>query len=89
MDDTAKARLLQKGISWAKEQEALILRDGVPLSPTEVAIAKKVGVEQAERVRVLEVPAIPPPADAELRQAALAVGLLSPTFVGMTFGYGV
>lgn len=81
--------LLPKAIAWAEEQSALIRDNGEPLNETDNKLAETMGVRHAELVRILEVPSLPLPSDPELRQAALSVGLLGPTMVGLTLGYGV
>jgi hypothetical protein len=48
-----------------------------------------VGVQRPELIRILEVSAIPVPDNPELRRAELANGLISPTTVGLTLGYGI
>ena len=50
---------------WAKDQEELILRRGIPLAPRYLADANRVGVQKASRVKVLIVDRIPMPANAE------------------------
>lgn len=81
--------LLLKATAWAEEQSALILQNGESLRPLEIKLAEAVGVQHTELVRIFEVPRLPLPDDAELRQAALSVGMLGPTMVGLTLGYGV
>ena len=81
--------LLPLAVKWATEQEQLILRDGVPLTETEIKDAKAVGVQQAERVRLLQVRAIPRPADAQLAAAADAMQFLTSATRGLTLNYGI
>jgi hypothetical protein len=81
--------LLPLACSWAEEQERVILRDGVPLSAGQTADARKVGVAQPERVRLLKVASIPMPDHPDLRGAAEATGLISPQTIGLTLRYGI
>ncbi len=86
---TALPVLLPKAVSWAEDHAALIARDGRLLNSSEEEIARRVGVLHPERVRILEVQELPLPDDIELREAALALGLLGPTMVGLTLGYSI
>ena len=91
MFDLAAAlpRLLPKAIAWAEARSTDITTSGVPLTDLELRIAHLVGVQQPERVRVLEVREIPQPADPELRQAVVATGFIGPRTIGLTLGYGI
>jgi hypothetical protein len=89
IDPVALLSLLPKAIGWAEEQSALVLEGGQPLTAKEIGIARTVGVAHPEHIRILEVPSLPAPEDAELRQAAMAVGLLGPDMIGLTFGHGI
>jgi len=82
-------RLFPLACSWAKEQERLILQNGVKLDDDHIRYAEQVGVIQPEKVRLLKVERIPRPENIELRVAAEATKLLSPNVNGMTFRYGI
>ena len=81
--------LLPLACTWAEEQEHVILRDGVPLSPTQTTDAKTIGVAHPERVRLLKVVRVPIPEHPELRAAAEATHLISPRTGGLTLRYGI
>ncbi len=81
--------LLPKACAWAEAQERIILRDGVPLTPDQLADARQIGIAQPESVRLLRVDEIPPPTDPELRAAAEMTGLISPMTIGLTLRYGI
>jgi len=81
--------LLPLACAWAEEQEARILRDGVLLTPAQLEDARRVGIAQPERVRLLSVAEIPMPPDPVLRAAAEMTGLLSPLTCGLTLQYGI
>ena len=65
-------RLAPLACQWAKGQEAFILKHGAPLTAGQIADAKRVGVQDWARVRVLVVDRIPLPDDKELADASSA-----------------
>jgi hypothetical protein len=81
--------LVPKAITWAEAQYSSIAQVGQPLNEVLLAVAKSVGVLHPELIRIAEVLHLPLPEDPELKQAALATGLLGPGMVGLTLGYGV
>lgn len=81
--------LVPKATAWAEAQQAHILEVGQPLNEQLLALAGSVGVLHPERIRIAEVARLPLPDDNDLRQAALATGLLGPGMMGLTLGYGV
>ena len=82
-------RLLPRAIAWAEEEQAAALTAGTPLNETGLRLARSVGVQFPERIRVLESASLPFPADPELASAALQAGLLGPDMVGLTLGYAI
>lgn len=80
---------LPAAIAWAEQHEMEIIASGRPLSEHELALARGVGVSHPEKVRVKFVEQLPLPDEPRLRQAALDAGLLGPTMVGLTLGYGI
>ena len=81
--------LLPLAVNWAAEQEERILREGVPLSENEIADAKAGGVQEPQRVRLLQVAIIPGPSDPRLAAAAVAMQFLTPATRGLTLRYGI
>jgi hypothetical protein len=81
--------LVPKAISWAQQQESEILASGVALTESGLALARQVGVQSPERIRLSFVSQLPLPTDPLLLQAALHTGLLGPNMVGLTLGYGI
>ena len=81
--------LLPLACAWAGEQERIILRDGVPLSPAQTTDAKSIGVARPEKVRLLKVTRIPIPENPALRDAVDAIQLISPRTGGLTLRYGI
>jgi hypothetical protein len=82
-------RLLPLAAEWAHEQEQRILREGVPLSKQEITDAKAVGVQEPERVRLLQVDRIPTPRHPLLKVVAVAIRFLSPPPRGLTLHHGI
>lgn len=85
----ALPQILPKAIRWAEDRSEEILGSGTALNSEEVLIAQKVGVSQPELIRFLMIDELPLPEDEELKQAALATGLLGPTMIGLTLGHGI
>lgn len=82
-------QLLPLAIEWASGEEARVLREGVALSPNELADATAAGVKEPQRIRLLRVESVPVPANPQLRAAAEAVHFLSPETRGLTLRYGI
>lgn len=81
--------LLPLACAWAEEQERIILRDGVPLSPARTTDARSIGVAHPEKVRLLKVTRLPMPENPAPRDAAVAIQLISPRTGGLTLRYGI
>ena len=81
--------LLPLAVQWAAEQERRVLCEGVRLSPTELADAKKIGVQNPERVRLLRVETIPVPANPMLRAAGASINFLPAAPRGLALDYGI
>jgi hypothetical protein len=81
--------LLPLAVRWAEEQEAVILREGVPLTENLLKDARQIGVSQPEKVRLRVVETVPLPEDPALQAAAEMTGLLSPLTAGLTLRYGI
>jgi hypothetical protein len=81
--------LLPLAAAWAAEQERAILQAGVALTESQLADARRVGVVQPERVRLLRVIRIPAPTHPILAAAATATNLISPATAGLTLRYGI
>ncbi len=82
-------QLLGKAIVWAQEQSQVALEMGTPLNELESELARAVGVEHWELVRILEVDEIPVPIDPELKAKAEEAGLFGPSIAGITFDHGI
>lgn len=82
-------QLLPNAISWAQEQASRVAVVGVPLNESGLVVARKVGVQYAEKIRVELVEQLPMPEEPLLRQAAVSTGLLGPHMAGLTLGYSI
>ena len=81
--------LLPLACAWAVGQERAIVQSGVALSESQLADARRVGVAQPERVRLLRVAQIPVPTAPALAAAARATNLINALTHGLTFRYGI
>lgn len=81
--------LLPKAVEWAKERAAAVEASGVPLTPNRIVIARRVGVQRPESIRLAIVRCMPLPEDAMLREAALATGMLGAGTMGLTLGHSI
>ncbi len=86
---TALPHLLPGAIAWAEARAEEVAASGMPLDDSRIALARSVGVQQPERIRISLVETLPLPHEPTLREAALQTGLLGPGVVGLTFGYSV
>ena len=80
--------LLPLACAWAKRQESIILKTGVPLSPSLAVTAKQMGILHPERVRLRAVRQVPP-LNWLLRWLGKHLGVVSGQTIGMTLRYGI
>jgi hypothetical protein len=76
-------------VDWAKRLEADAAIAGQPLDEAGQQIARQVGVQRPERIRIVVSDEMPYPEHPMLRAAALQTGLLGPSMAGLTLGYAV
>ena len=81
--------LLPGAIAWAEGRALEASQQGTALNEEGIAIAKRVGVQRPELVRIAVVDSLPLPEEANLKAAAVQTGLLGPGMVGLTLGYSV
>lgn len=81
--------LLPHAIAWAEQQSRQAAEIGVELPEGLTGVARAVGVQHPERIRVAIYKSLPLTADPMLRAAALQTGLLGPQMAGLTLGYSV
>jgi len=85
----ALPHLLPKAIQWAEARSQEVQVGGISLAEKGLEIARSVGVQRPEQIRITFVEKLPLPEDEMLRGAALETGLLGPGMVGLTLGYSV
>ena len=81
--------LLPLACAWVEEQSRFICKHGEPITESEFALARTVGVTRPEYIRILLVPAIPVPEDALLRAACAQLNFLGPSTEALTLSYGI
>jgi hypothetical protein len=86
---TTLQTLLPVAHAWAEKQELLIIEEGTPLSENQLADARRAGVVQPEKIRVLRVAALPQPEHDDAMFIAKHIGLFGEKSVGLTLGYGI
>lgn len=76
-------------LAWALTQEAFILEHGTPLRSAQIEDARRVGVRDIDRVRVLVVDRIPLPDDERLAEAARHAQIITEASRAVTVGHGI
>jgi hypothetical protein len=81
--------LAPKAIAWAQALAAQADLSGHALSAPLLEVARRAGVREPRKVRIVVVDEIPLPEDPALKGAALSVGLSQSDAAGMTLGHAV
>lgn len=89
IDQETFDQLLPLAYQWAKAQEEFALAHGAPLSPQHIADARRVGVRDCERIRVLVVERIPLPESGELAEAARRTHIITEGTRCVGLGYAI
>jgi hypothetical protein len=82
-------QILPHAIAWAEFQSQYVASLGVALPEAKLDVARRVGVQRPELIRVKLVDRLPLPEEPMLRQAAIEIGLLGPNMIGLTLGYSI
>jgi hypothetical protein len=77
------------GTAWVEKQEAYILRNGEPLTESQMTDARRAGVVQPERIRFLQVESLPEVDHSDVLFVAKQVGLFSSKSPGLALGYAI
>ncbi|WP_280150537.1 hypothetical protein [Piscinibacter sp. XHJ-5] len=75
--------------AWAAWQRRRVLRNGMPLTPSQQQVAAAVGVAHPERIRVRLVERVPIPGGRIVEQVAHRLDLPSPDVDGLALGYAL
>jgi hypothetical protein len=89
VDQQTFQQLLPLAYDWAKAQEEFVLARGTSLGPRYSVDARRVGVQDCSRVRVLVVDRIPLPDNPELAEAARRTGIITPDTRCIGFGHAL
>jgi hypothetical protein len=81
--------LVPLAYQWCKATEVFVLTHGVPLSPRQMADARRAGVHDCSKIRMLVVDRIPLPENLELAEAARHVRILTEETRCIGFGYAL
>jgi len=81
--------LLPLAVEWAEVTSSHGANSGISLNPVGESIARRVGVEHPEKIRVVIADELPRPKHPTLRSAAEVAGFLGPGMAGITLGYSV
>ena len=74
---------------WIANQERRILAEGVALDADGIADARRIGVSEPERVRLLRVREVPQPGGALIAMLGRWVGMPAEQTAGMSLRYGI
>jgi hypothetical protein len=89
IDQETFQNLLPLACEWAKAQEDFVIAHGAPLGIRETADARRAGIQDYDRVRVLVVDRIPLPDHPQLAEAARRTGILTLDTRCIGFGHAV
>ena len=81
--------LTPRAVEWARSVSDQVASTGLVLNDAGLSLARSVGVEHPDRIRLAMVIALPVDDDPLLQQAAAYTGVLGPNSVGITLGYSV
>jgi len=85
-------KLLPQYVSWAMATDNKGLKIGIALNEKEILLAKEIGIEFPEKVRIIYVDEVPFPSENEqLKQMGLSLGLIGEGIdnQAQVFGYSV
>jgi hypothetical protein len=89
VDQETFEQLLPLAYQWAKTQEELILAGGAPLTSQHTADARRAGVQDCSRVRVLVVDRLPLPDNERLAAFARGNIIITSASRGAGLGHGI
>ena len=89
IDQEAFEHLLALACEWAMAQEQIILARGASLGSQHTDDARRAGVQDCSRIKVLVVDRIPMPENEQLAEAARRAQIITTATRGAAFGYGI
>jgi hypothetical protein len=89
IDQETFQQLKPLACQWAKDQEQFILARGAPLGAGHMADARRAGVQDASRIKVLVVDRIPLPDHKELAEAARRGDIITESSRAVAIGHGI
>lgn len=89
VDQQTFQQLLPLAYEWAKAQEEFVLNRGTSLGPRQTADARRAGVQNVSRVRMLVIDRIPLPDNPKLAEAARRTGIITPDTRCIGFGHAL
>ena len=81
--------ILPLAVDWAKETFEFIQNSGITLNDSQIEIARMVGVNCPEKIKLLETGQVPQLNHPVLKEASFQTGLLGIDTNGLTIGYSV
>lgn len=81
--------ILPAATEYVKKQEKVAQENGVPLNEQALTMAKRIGIQHPEKVRIYYSNTLPFPTDQTLAQLAKKSGYAGPNMAGYTYGYGI
>jgi hypothetical protein len=81
--------LLPQAVDWVEAQGNLVALAGDPLNELGLKIARQVGVEKPEKIRIQLVSDFALPVEQPLRDVVIYTGLLGSNIDGLTLGHSV
>jgi hypothetical protein len=82
-------QLLPNAIAWAESQAHHVQEVGQPLPESDIALARSVGVQHPELIRIKLVAQLPLPTESLLQEAAIQTRLIGPNTKAFTLGYSI
>lgn len=89
IDQEAFQFLAPLAYQWAKDKEQFILERGAPLGSGYIADARRAGIKDVSRIKILVVDRIPLPDHKDLAAAARQADIITDTSRAITIGHGI
>ncbi|VAW58863.1 hypothetical protein MNBD_GAMMA11-625 [hydrothermal vent metagenome] len=87
--DKFLTQIINSACNWVNAENLANQDNFRPLNSTEISIAKKVGVNLPDKIRLIEVVSMPLPADPQLKKLCDKYEFMGDNSIGLTLGYPV